>query len=193
METYELFLFLHVMAAVIWVGGDVMSQVMAVRVLRSSDARRLSTFAADMEWIGNRLLLPASLTLIVAAVVMMIDGDIAWDALWVSLSLAAYIASFVAGAAFFGPESGRIGKLIAEHGAESPEAADRIRRLLLGSRIQLVILIAVVYLMTVKPTSDDTGALLLLAVGVIVLAALLLRGSGRRSSTDAGTTVSETA
>jgi uncharacterized membrane protein len=193
MSTYELFLFVHVMAAIIWVGGDVMNQVMAVRVLRSSDPRRLATFAADIEWVGNRLLLPASLTLIVAAVVLMIDGDIAWDALWVSLSLAAYIASFVAGAAFFGPESGRIGKLVAEQGPESPEAADRIRRILVGTRIQLVVLLAVVYLMTVKPTSDDTGALLLLAVGVVVLAVLLLRGAGRRSSADAGTTVSETA
>ena len=177
MNRYELLLFVHVLAAVIWVGGAVMIQLMALRVLRADDPLRVTSFAADVEWIGNRLLVPASVILILAAVGLMLEGDLAWRALWVSLSLVAYIVSFVAGAAFFGPESGRISKLVAAQGPDSGEAVGRIQRLLIASRIELVVLLAVVYLMTVKPTADDGGELLLLLVGVVVLAALLLRGA----------------
>lgn len=179
MDSYELFLFVHVLAAVVWVGGGVMIQTLAVRVLRTSDPRRITSFAADVEWVANRIFIPASLVLIVAAVALMIDGDYAWSALWVSLSLAAYIASAVTGAAFLGPESGRISKIVAAEGPESPEAVARIKRILVGSRIELIVLIAVVYLMTVKPTAADTGALILLVAGVAILAVLLLRGAVR--------------
>jgi hypothetical protein len=44
------------LAAVVWVGGDVMLQALAFRVLRADDARRMVGFTADVEWVGTRLL-----------------------------------------------------------------------------------------------------------------------------------------
>ena len=70
---------------------------------------------------------------------------------WVVFGLVVSGLSAVTGAAFLGPESGRIGKLIEQHGAEYPEAQARIRRILTVSRFELVLLIAVVFAMVVKP------------------------------------------
>ena len=70
---------------------------------------------------------------------------------WIWLALLAYVASVIAGAGFLGPESGRVGKLIEERGADDAEAQSRIRRILLISRIELVILILVILDMVVKP------------------------------------------
>ena len=50
-----------------------------------------------------------------------------------------------------GPESGRIGKLVEQHGPEHPEVTSRITRILAVSRVELVLLIAVVFAMVVKP------------------------------------------
>ena len=52
---------------------------------------------------------------------------------------------------FLGPESGRIGKLIDAHGPEHAEVGARIRRILMISRIELLLPIAVVFDMVVKP------------------------------------------
>ena len=59
--------------------------------------------------------------------------------------------SFITGAVFLGPESGRIGKLIEERGPEDPEMLMRLRRTLTISRVDYVVLLLVVMLMVFKP------------------------------------------
>jgi hypothetical protein len=65
--------------------------------------------------------------------------------------LAVFVASFLAGAGFLGPETGRLGKLAEEKGADDPDVQRRIRRVFLISRIELVLLVLVVFDMVVKP------------------------------------------
>ena len=67
------------------------------------------------------------------------------------VGLGVFAASFLAGAGFLGPESGRLSKLIADRGPEDPDVERRIRRILLISRIELVLLVIVVADMVVKP------------------------------------------
>ena len=83
---------------------------------------------------------------------MVIDQE-AWEfsQFWISAALTVFLASFIAGAGFLGPESGRLGTLAEERGVADPELQARIRRLLLVSRIELVLLIAVIFDMVVKP------------------------------------------
>ena len=57
------------------------------------------------------------------------------------------------GAGFIGPESGRIGRLIAERGPADAEVQQRIRRVFVISRIDLVVLGVVVADMVFKPGS----------------------------------------
>jgi uncharacterized membrane protein len=59
---YEFLLFVHVSAAVIWVGGSTIAQFFALRAMRASDPLRLAEFGTDVEWIANRTLLPSSAT-----------------------------------------------------------------------------------------------------------------------------------
>jgi uncharacterized membrane protein len=175
MNSYELLLFVHIAGAIIWVGGGLVTQFFALRILRANDARRLAAFAADVEWVGTRVFLPTSLVVVVAGVLLMLDGDWAWSRAWIVFALILYAITFAAGAGFFGPEAGRISKLIETHGPESPEAQARIRRILVLTRLDLILLFAIVYLMAVKPTLDDAGELLLGAAVMAVAAALVLR------------------
>jgi hypothetical protein len=70
---------------------------------------------------------------------------------WLILGLGGWVFSLIAGAGFLGPESGRIAALATERGPDSPEFEARSRRLLLVSRIELIVLIAIVLDMVVKP------------------------------------------
>ena len=49
---------------------------------------------------------------------------------WIVIGLILFAVTFLAGAVFFGPEAGRVGKLTAAEGPTSPVVQARIRRLL---------------------------------------------------------------
>jgi uncharacterized membrane protein len=153
MSSYELLLFVHVLAAVVWIGGALSLQVLAIRAERSPDGGRVANIATEAEWVGSRIFLPASIVLLLAGIGLTLEGDWGFTTLWVLLGLIAYGLSALTGSLFLGPESGRIGKMIAEVGPQDPEVIARIKRIFLVSRIELVVLLFIVFDMTVKPGS----------------------------------------
>lgn len=148
--TYQWFLSVHILAAVLWVGGAFMIQVLAIRASRANDGQRLATFASEAEWVGTRIFVPSSLVLVVFGFLLISEGN--WDyQFWVVFPIVVWIASFVVGAAFLGPQSGRLSKEIEQHGIESPQAMNRLQRIFLVSRIELLLLLLVVLDMALKP------------------------------------------
>lgn len=147
---YEVWKTLHVLAAVAWVGGALTLNVLAFFALRSRLPGRKAEFAHEAEKVGMRLFLPAGVILVVMGFVLVHQGQWGYHT-WVILALVAYGLSFVTGAAFLGPESGRIGKAIAVEGPDSPAVVARINRIVLVSRIELVILLLIVVDMVLKP------------------------------------------
>jgi uncharacterized membrane protein len=152
MTGYSWLLFLHILAAIVWVGGAIMLNVLNTRNIRSGDPARLATSARETEWVGTRLIAPTTLVLLVLGLVM-VGVNEAWTIgqLWIILALVLFAITFATGAFFLGPEAGRIGKMIEERGAEDPEVRHRLRRVVLVGRIDLVTLIVIVWDMAVKP------------------------------------------
>ena len=147
---YKLLLFVHVLAAAVWVGGAVMLKVQSGRALKS-DPDRAAELAVETERVGTSILMPASIVLLVAGLWMVFEGDIGFDPLWVKLGLAIYVISAVAGAVFIGPLYKQVGELRAERGAGDSELTARLQRISNLSWIDLALLVAAVYVMTVKP------------------------------------------
>ena len=150
--TYQWYLAVHILAAVVWVGGAFATQVFALRATRTDDGARIASFSQDAEWIGMRIFLPSSLILVIAGFALVGEGNVDWE-LWLVFALAVWILSVIVGATFLGPESGRIAKVIEREGPDSPEATARLKRIFLISRIELVLLILVVLDMVLKPGS----------------------------------------
>jgi len=171
---YELFLFAHIGLAIIWLGGGAMIQVFALRALRSGSAARMAQLAADAAWIGTRVFTPAALGVLAFGVALIWDGPYGFGDDWIVIALVLFAVTFVAGTGFFGPESGRIGRLIETEGVESPRAQARIRRILALSRADLVLLFLIAYDMVVKPSFGDATAILTGLVVAAILAGLLV-------------------
>lgn len=151
MSGYEIALFVHVIAAIAWVGGAIAIQALAIRVVGRDEPLEIARFSGDVEVVGQRVFIPASILVVLAGSWMVWDGPWELSTLWVGVGLGLYLLSFVTGMGFLGPESGRISRLTAEHGAEHPDVQRRIRRILLVSRIELIWLVAIVALMVFKP------------------------------------------
>ena len=190
MTLYELLLYAHLIGAVVWLGGGVATQFFALRALASGDSRRIAAFALDIKWLGDRVLALASLLTLIAGIALVWESE-AWgfgdD--WIVIALVLFAITFVAGVGFFGPESGRIAALVSSEGADSPAAQARIRRILILSRVDLVLLFLIVFDMAVKPSFDEDAWTIVLALAIAaVLAALLTIGRGDPRREAAGAT-----
>jgi uncharacterized membrane protein len=150
MTWYKTLLWLHIMMAVIWVGGAIMIQAFALRIIASKKPERMAAFARDVEFIGLRLFSPSSLVLLLTGVGLILNGDWKWREPFISLGLVVWLISFLTGVLYLGPEGGRIAKAIDEGGPASPEAQRRIGNILRFSRIELGLLLVVIFMMVVK-------------------------------------------
>ena len=77
MTWYELWLFLHIAAAIVWIGGAATAQVFAVLAKRSGNPARTLAFGRDISFVGSRIFLPASIVVLVTGVALTEDGG--WD------------------------------------------------------------------------------------------------------------------
>lgn len=151
-SAYQWYLMVHVLMVVVWVGGAHAIQLFAARILEGGDPHRLAAFSKDVEWIGTRVFVPSSLLVLVFGFLLVSETDTGYP-FWVVFGLAVFAFTFLSGALFLGPESGRIGKLVDERGAADPEVQRRIKRILVYSRLDLLLLVLAVIDMVIKPFS----------------------------------------
>ena len=150
MSLYELFKTIHVLAAVIWVGGGILSQLQAVRA-RNAGPTQLATFAQEMAWFGPHFFAPVSMIVLLAGIAMVIVSGWNFSDLWIVLGLAGFAATFVTGMAFLGPQSKLVGEGLAQRGPDDPEVQKGLARLFAISRVDAIVLTLVVINMVVKP------------------------------------------
>jgi uncharacterized membrane protein len=147
---YQTWKALHILMAIVWVGGALMIQLFAFQILKADDGDRIAKFTKDVELIGMRTFIPSSLILVVLGFAMIHMGE--WDySFWIVFAIVIWLLSFISGAAFLGPESGRIAKLIEERGEVDAEVRKRIERLLLHSRIEMMLIALLAMDMVFKP------------------------------------------
>lgn len=187
MTAYDAYLVVHVAAAAVWVGSAFAMALLGLRASLAGSAERAVAFAADSAWLGLRLYLPANLAVLVSGVLLVHEGNWTYEPLWIQLALAGFVVSFLTGALFFGPGWPRVAKLAAGEGAGSPAVRAHCGRLLLGTRLDLGLLLGVIVVMTAKPTGDDVGALVVTAAipGLCAVAALALYRHEARPAAEA--------
>jgi uncharacterized membrane protein len=170
MTLYELLLFVHVAATIIWIGAGFFSLVLALGYDKESDEPALLRFAKDQERLAPRLFVPSSLVVVLMGIALVIESE-AWsfDQLWIVLGLIGFAATFVTGLFIMKPSTERIGRdMEAASGRLTDQLRIDLRKLIVKARVDYVVLTLVVSDMVAKPTGDDTGALIAMAVVLVV-------------------------
>ena len=168
MSTYEFLTFGHIASAIIWLGAGFVLTLLVFGAERAGDGAKEAGYHGDVGWLAPRLFIPASFATLIFGILLVVDGAWTLDQLWVVIGLAGWLVSFGLGFFYFKPEGALIASLAMERGPGDPEVRSRLRRLNLIDRLQVLTLFLVVADMTLKPTGDDGGTLI---VGALVLAA----------------------
>jgi uncharacterized membrane protein len=150
-DWYFVFKSIHVFAAVIWLGGGATITVLAWRASRAKDTAQLLVIGKQAEWLSTRVFVPSSLVVLAMGIVLMHKGDWGYDHFWTLFGLIGWCVSFVVGAAYLGPQAGKLGKLMETHGPDDPEVAARLDRVINVARTDVVLVLLIAIDMVAKP------------------------------------------
>ena len=150
-DSYSIYKTFHVVAAVVWVGGDITLTTLGIVFERRGDGETLATLGKLGAWIGVRVYTPAAFAVFAFGVALIEKGGWGWGLVWVDLALAGWAVATGVGVLFVGPELGRIDRAATEFGPQSEQVARRVRRLFTVFRFDTALLVLIVFDMTLKP------------------------------------------
>lgn len=151
MEGYDVLKFVHVYSVVAWVGGGALLNILGARLSRAGTSQQLADFGAQVEWVGLRVFTPLSVIALIFGIIMALNDRWDFGQMWIQLGLGGWFLSFLLGAGFLGPQSGKLGRLIREQGADHPEVRPRLTRILTVARLDMLLMLLIVADMTLKP------------------------------------------
>ena len=152
-DSYNVYKALHVVAILVWVGGDVTLTTLGIVFERRRDDGALAELGKMGGWIGTRVYTPALFAAFAFGVALIEKGNLGWSAFWIDFALVGWALAAVVGLCYVGPELGRIGELAQQHGPDSPEVGRRVKRLFTVFRFDTALLVLIAIDMTAKPFS----------------------------------------
>ena len=148
---YNVLQFLHVAAAIVWLGSGVGLVALMATMTRAGDRATLMAVTRHFDVLGPRLFGTAAMSTLIFGVLMVIVGDgIGFTDTWIVIGLVGVAISMV----IVGISKGVNKKLTAaieQHGPEHPDAAAAMSQSRMLNYIDLVVLFVVVWAMVVKP------------------------------------------
>jgi uncharacterized membrane protein len=171
MDWYSIFKFLHVVAAICWVGGGAVLMYSGILAGRARDADTQMNVIKITASLATVWFIPASLGTVVLGVITATLGN-AWSDAWVILGLLGFAATFVTGNFFIRPTADAIAS--AEKSGNRAAALANGQRLLQVGKFDYVMLFTVVADMVLKPQWSDVTLLLIMAVVLVIAAVLFL-------------------
>jgi uncharacterized membrane protein len=149
---YSAFKTVHVIAAVVWIGGGALLTILGLVAERTNDPVELATVARWAATVGEKLFAPAGLVVVAMGIAMMVNTDWGWGRFWVIAGLVGYAITFVVGVGVLAPLAKKITALVEEKGATAPETTAQIKKILLIARVDVALLLLVVVDMVTKPS-----------------------------------------
>jgi hypothetical protein len=145
----ELWLFLHVTAAMVWIGGAVAIQVFGILTKRAADPAKSAFFASNVSFTVSRILFPAALVVLLSGIGLKVEGHWDWSEPFIVYGLVFWALVSAVAFGYLGGAIGRAGMQLASEGP-SPALALRMRNLTWLARGLLVVLLTIVFMMTTK-------------------------------------------
>ena len=105
METFEVYKFIHILAAMAWVGGALFAQVMALRMANADPVHRLH-FAKDLHFVAKWVFVPSAIVIFLAGLLAIEEArpGFDYDQTWIAIGVVGVLVSLLIAVAFLIPQ-----------------------------------------------------------------------------------------
>jgi len=142
----------HVVAAIVWVGGAFMLGLVFERAQRAKDGATVLGVTRIAQFVGKAVFNPAAIIALIAGIWLVIEVDaIEFSDAWISLGFLGIALGAGLGMAVYPKLLNRIQAGIADDGLLGNETLGALRTMRLVSSLEWLFLIIVVWAMVVKP------------------------------------------
>lgn len=150
MTVYELFKTVHVLSIATWFGSSLAVMVVGSRLLAARGTDAFSGFLPAASWWAGRAHPAAGALLLLTGFAMIGDAGIAVTEPWILIPLIGLVITMGLGGAVIGRTAN---ELVAATGGGPLGDAQRplADRLMAATRIELVLLVAIIAVMVIKP------------------------------------------
>ena len=170
MDWYLILKFLHVSAAVIWIGGAFVMVMLGLRASGGSDDKALVEVVREVAWAADHIYVPASIATLILGLLLAWYGAL-WSNLWIILGLIGVATTVGLGILVLTPMTKKV-EAAFQAGSTGPDVLATCREILTIARFDLVLLFTVIADMVLKPSPSDWSVLAIMAL-VLVTAAFL--------------------
>ena len=148
---YMLFKFLHIIGAIVWIGGVIAVNVISVRIAREKEGAVLAALARQSRFYGVAVIGPAAGLTLIAGIVMIATSGLGVP-LWVIWGFIAILVSMGLGATLIRRSGEELSQVAATAGPTDPRVLSLQQRLTTLNIINVLVLLSAVWAMVFKPT-----------------------------------------
>jgi uncharacterized membrane protein len=151
--TWEALLhFLHVLSVIVWFGGVLTLNVLAVRVGRGADRSVQAAVLRLSDLYGRAVIAPAGALTLITGILLVNEHDLAFSTLWVAWGLVGLFVSVILGATLIRATHVDLRRVTEAAATDDRRRLARQRRAAVLYFINVLILLSIVWVMVVKPT-----------------------------------------
>ena len=177
MDWYSIVKFLHIVSAILWVGGGFVLFLLGALAERADNIEdKLQAMRASGQ-LGGRFFAPTSVLTLLFGLIMC-GFWVGFSDLWIVIGLIGYATTFSIGMFIFKPIGERMGAMIAREGI-TPAVLAIGQRMMSAARFDYAVMLVIVADMVLKPTTHDVGILAGMVLVLVAGATLALGGSRR--------------
>ena len=151
MSWYGALKVLHILAAVVWIGGGVMFAMVTTRLLSSRDRTALGAVIPQMARQLGAAGGPASGIVLLTGIAMVLVGHIGFSVLWVRLGFGGILLHALFGAFVMRKRTMKLIEAVSVPSTDETEVARAGARLRSGMFAYLALMVSVVAVMVLKP------------------------------------------
>lgn len=148
---YLLLKFVHIVSAIVWIGGLVALVTLNARMARAGNGMMLSALGQQSEFFGRSILGPAiGLTLLAGAATAGVVG-FPFTSAWIVWGIVGFVLSIAIGVVAVGRAASGLADLAQRVALGDPRVAAARRRLIALNVANILLLLSIVWAMVFKP------------------------------------------
>jgi uncharacterized membrane protein len=148
---FSILKFLHIVAAIVWVGGVITTTLLNVRLSTTRNTAAIAAFASVGSFIGQWVFGPAAAITLLAGIATALTAGFQMRSLWIIWGFGAIVLSFALGATLIRITTGRLSASTASPNSDGTQVAALQNRLAMLNALNILLLLSAVWAMVAKP------------------------------------------